>query len=140
MRTSQRTSSGIVVPSTEDVHDINHPQYRAAAVARLTRFGLGGTSQQRTAGKEWYDLGHQAVVASKGDVPLRTAAGIASALSPGSDWSKKNVPSIGETQLLHPEDLAHGSVSSREAQDPRSSGAPGQGREGRQRPRPSPPT
>ena len=96
--------SGIVIPDTVTTHDINHPQYRDAAVARLTRFGLEGSPQQRTVGKGWYGLGHEAVRANQGDLSFRTAAGVASALSPGSDWEKANIPSIAQSQALTTED------------------------------------
>ena len=96
--------SGLVIPDTVTVHDINHPQYREAAVARITRFGLEGTPAQRTAGKEWYGLGHDSVRANQGDLPFHVATGVAAALSPGSDWSKRNIPSIGESQALNDKD------------------------------------
>jgi hypothetical protein len=102
-RATQR-GSGLAIPDTATTHDINHPQYRAAAVARITRFGLEGSPQQRTVGKGWYGLGHEAVRANQGDLGFRTAAGVASALSPGSDWEKANIPSIAQSQALTHED------------------------------------
>lgn len=104
MPRATKRGSGLEIPDTATVHDINNPQYRDAAVARMTRFGLEGTPAQRKTGKEWYGLGHEAVHSEKGDLPFRVAAGVASALSPGSDWSKRNIPSIGQSQALTTED------------------------------------
>jgi hypothetical protein len=104
MPTRTVRDSGLVIPSVAETFDITNPSHQAAAVARVTRWGLEGTAQERTAGKQWYGMGHESVKANQGDLSFRTAAGIASALSPGSDWEKRNIPSIGESQMLNTKD------------------------------------
>jgi hypothetical protein len=92
------------MPTMRETFQINDPRHQARAVARLTKWGLEGTPQERRQGKEWYGMGHEAVRANQGDLSLRTATGIAAALSPGQDWSKRNIPSIGESQVLDTND------------------------------------
>lgn len=82
--------------------DIRNPQHAAAAVVRLANFGLSGSPSDRRAGRNWYPEAHDIVQESRGGLSMRAASGITSALSPGSDWSARNVPALSEAVGLRP--------------------------------------
>ena len=87
------TTSGLHIPSTEETFNINDPQHRAMASARIARFGMeyGKSHPDVLArGKQWYDVAHQDIQSLRGDIPMRTAAGLVSVVSGGSDWEKAN--------------------------------------------------
>ena len=92
------------MPTLDETFDVNNPQHQEQAVARLTKFGLSGSASDCRAGSRWYQQAHEDVNAGRGEVPMRTAAGLASALSGGSDWTGRNVDSVSAIQKLTPED------------------------------------
>lgn len=88
------------LPETFQIFD---PQHRERAVARLAQFGLEGSREDRAAGIAWYPIANRVVRAEAimDRISAQQAAAVAAVLSPGSDWSARNIPAVAEAVDLH---------------------------------------
>lgn len=82
--------------------DVHNPRHRARAADRLAVFGLQGGREERATGIAWYPTANRIVRAEAlmDRITAEQAAAIASVLSPGSDWSARNIPAVTEAVQL----------------------------------------
>ena len=117
-------TSDLQAPSTAETFSINNPRHRAAAAVRLANWGLSGSKQDVTAGREWYHQAHSVVgeSARTHGISMTKAAAVTSILSPGSDWSQRNIAALDQSMSLKThewKDIKDSNVAQTAARDAR---------------------
>src|SRR5215467_1380755 len=98
----------LVQPTTSETFSINNPQHRAAAAVRLANWGLQGSKSDLATGKQWYHTAHEIVGenARTHGISMEKAAAVTSILSPGSDWSSRNIGALSQAIGIRPHEWA----------------------------------